>query len=187
MMPKTSHETQRRIYVAVFDDRGDAELAARALREQGFTDDRIGYAWRGETGTRRQEGTKAAKMAAAGGGSGVVLGGVIGAGAALLIPGVGPVVSGGLLASALASAATGAITGAVVGGVSGALVGLGIPEHEAKFYDDRFNEGRTLLTVRADDRYDDAADLLRSRGGYDYLTRGDRTFDETERESEIRR
>jgi hypothetical protein len=186
-MPKASREIQRRIYVAAFDDRGDAELAARDLRDQGFSDDRIGYAWRGETGARRQEGDRAAKMAVSGAGSGVVLGGIIGAGAALLIPGVGPVVSGGLLASALAAAATGAITGAVVGGVSGALVGLGIPEHEAKFYDERFNEGRTLLTVRADERYDDAADIVRGRGGYDYLARGDRTFDETERESEVRR
>jgi hypothetical protein len=115
-----------------------------------------------------------------------VLGGVIGASAALLIPGVGPVVSGGLLATALAGAATGAATGAVAGGVTGALVGLGIPEDEAKYYDEQFREGRTLMTVKADDRYDDAGDIIRRRRGYDYETREDRPVGERQ-ETETRR
>src|SRR5947207_13960801 len=80
-------------YVGVFDDRDDAELAARDLRAKGFTDDQIGYAWRDDAGKTHREGNKAGQLAASGAGSGVVLGGVIGAGAALLIPGIGPVVS----------------------------------------------------------------------------------------------
>ena len=31
-------------YVGVFDDRNDAELAARDLRAKGFSDDQLGYA-----------------------------------------------------------------------------------------------------------------------------------------------
>jgi hypothetical protein len=174
-MPHTpEHTTKGRHYVGVFDERNDAELAARDLREKGFKDDEIGYAWRDDAGKTHQEGNKSGEMAASGAGTGVVLGGIIGAGAALLIPGVGPVVSGGLLASALAGAATGAVAGGVAGGVGGALVGLGIPEDEAKYYDEQFKEGRTLMTVRADDRYNDASDIVRRRRGYDYETRADR-------------
>jgi hypothetical protein len=165
---------KRKHYVGVFDERNDAELAARDLREKGFKDDQIGYAWRDDKGKTHQEGNKSAEMAASGAGTGVVLGGIIGAGAALLIPGIGPVVSGGLLASALAGAATGAVAGGVAGGITGALMGLGIPEDEAKYYNDQFSEGRTLMTVRADDRYSDASDIVRKRRGYDFETRGDR-------------
>jgi hypothetical protein len=165
---------KRKHYVGVFDERSDAELAARDLREKGFKDDEIGYAWRDDAGKTHQEGNKSAEMAASGAGTGVVLGGIIGAGAALLIPGIGPVVSGGLLATALAGAATGAVAGGVAGGITGALMGLGIPEDEAKYYNDQFSEGRTLMTVRANDRYNDASDIVRKRRGFDYETRGDR-------------
>jgi len=168
------HTMKRKHYVGVFDERNDAELAARDLREKGFKDDQIGYAWRDDAGKTHQEGNKSGEMAASGAGTGVVLGGIIGAGAALLIPGIGPVVSGGLLASALAGAATGAVAGGVAGGITGALMGLGIPEEEAKYYNDQFSEGRTLMTVRADDRYSDASDIVRKRRGYDYETRADR-------------
>jgi hypothetical protein len=168
-------EVRRVYYVAVFEDRGDAELAARDLRERGFKDDQIGYAWRDESG--KTQGTKAGKLAAEGAGAGVVLGGIIGAAAGLLIPGVGPIVAGGILATALA----GAVTGAVAGGVAGALVGLGIPEDEARYYEDEFGKGRTLLTVKAGDRYDEVSDIARRRRGYDYATRSDRALDENER------
>lgn len=189
-MTQTPERTnKRKHYVGVFDERNDAELAARDLREKGFKDDQIGYAWRDDAGKTHTEGNKAGEMAASGAGTGVVLGGIIGAGAALLIPGIGPVVSGGLLASALAGAATGAVAGGVAGGISGALVGLGIPEDEAKYYDQQFREGRTLMTVRADDRYNDASDIIRRRRGFDYETRGDRPMkgERVDRESETRR
>jgi len=172
--------TTRTHYVGVFDDQNDAELAARDLRAKGFTDDQIGYAWRDESGKTHAEGNKAGTLAASGAGTGVVLGGLIGAGAALLIPGIGPVVSGGILATALAGGVTGAVTGAVAGGIAGALVGLGIPEHEAKYYDEQFRDGRTLMTVRADQRYSDASDIVRRRNGYDYETRNDRPVREVE-------
>jgi hypothetical protein len=183
------HTTKRTHYVGVFDERNDAELAARDLRAQGFKDEQIGYAWRDDAGKTQQVGNKAGEMAASGAGTGVVLGGIIGAGAALLIPGIGPVVSGGLLATALAGAATGAVAGGVAGGVSGALIGLGIPEVEAKYYGEQFKEGRTLMTVRADDRYNDASDIVRKRRGYDFETRGDRPMkgERLEQESQTKR
>jgi hypothetical protein len=178
--------TTRSHYVGVFDDRNDAELAARDLRAKGFKDDQIGYAWRDDSGKTHAQGNKSGQMAASGAGTGVVLGGIIGAGAALLIPGIGPVVSGGLLATALAGGVTGAVAGGVSGGIAGALVGLGIPEVEAKYYDQQFRDGRTLMTVKADQRYSDASDIVRRRNGYDYETRNERPVRETE-VTEVRR
>ena len=186
-MKDQNRTTTRTHYVGVFDDRNDAELAARDLREKGFKDDQIGYAWRDDQGKTHTEGNKAGVMAASGAGTGVVLGGLIGAGAALLIPGIGPVVSGGLLASALAGGATGAVVGGVSGGIAGALVGLGIPEEEAKYYDQQVRDGRTLMTVRADDRYADASDIVRRRRGFDYETREDRPVPTHSSETEVRR
>jgi len=189
-MDKSQQRTTRRThYVGVFDDRNDAELAARDLREKGFKDEQIGYAWRDDAGKTHTEGNKSGEMAASGAGTGVVLGGIIGAGAALLIPGIGPVVSGGLLATALAGAATGAVAGGVAGGVSGALVGLGIPDVEAKYYDEQFKKGGTLMTVRADDRYNDASEIVRRRRGFDYETREDRPIksERFEQETETKR
>jgi uncharacterized protein (TIGR02271 family) len=88
--------------------------------------------------------------------------------AAGMLPAIGPVIAGGLLASVLASAAG----GAAVGGILGALVGLGIPEEEAKYYEGEFRAGRTLVTVKADGRYDEARAILSRHGAYDVKSRG---------------
>jgi len=74
---------------------------------------------------------------------------------ALAIPGIGPVVAGGALASAFGmgggTALAGAGIGAGVGGVAGALMGLGFSKEEADYYDSGVREGRTLVTVHDDD------------------------------------
>ena len=41
--------------------------------------------------------------------------------------------------------------GGAVGGITGGLVGLGIPEYEAKRYEGRIKSGNILLSVHADD------------------------------------
>ena len=96
-------------------------------------------------------------MAAAGVVGGGVVGGVIGllAGVgALAIPGLGPIIAGGALASTLA----GAGIGAVAGGLIGALIGMGIPEEDARYYETGLREGGILVTV---DAGADAADARR--------------------------
>jgi len=45
----------------------------------------------------------------------------------------------------------GAGAGGAVGGVAGALIGLGIPEYEAKRYEGRIRKGGILLSVHCDD------------------------------------
>jgi len=65
--------------------------------------------------------------------------------AALAIPGIGPVIAAGPLVMAFAGATLGAVGGSLVG----ALNGLGIPEFEAKAYDQGVREGSTLVIVHS--------------------------------------
>jgi hypothetical protein len=59
---------------------------------------------------------------------------------------------------------------AVVGTIVGALIGLGIPEEEARFYEGEFTAGRTLVTVKPQGRYEEAKAILRNNGAYDMQT-----------------
>lgn len=65
---------------------------------------------------------------------------------ALAIPGIGPIVAAGPIAATIG----GAVVGAGAGGLVGALVGMGIPEDEAKQYEEYLNQGEILVLVDAD-------------------------------------
>lgn len=163
--------TQQSTVVGVFEDRDKARQAIEELKRMGFRDDQIGVVSHdkdrhgekttaNETeGTGSHVGGGAAVGAAAGAGVGALWALGIAAG---LVPGIGPVIAGGILASVIASAAG----AAAVGGVAGALIGLGIPEAEAKYYEEEFKGGRTIVTVRADSRYNEAEATLRRYGAY---------------------
>jgi stress response protein YsnF len=69
----------------------------------------------------------------------------------LAIPGIGPILAAGPIAAALGGALGGAGLGPVTGGLIGALTDMGVPEHEARHYENAVREGKTLLTVRAQD------------------------------------
>jgi hypothetical protein len=179
--------TRRATVIGVFSNADEARAAADELRRDGFGDERIGLIARtADAGTatraaghdheRDRTGLPAdpthsqwGEGAGIGAAAGVVTGAGLGlAVAAGLIPGIGPVIVGGTLAALLASAGT----GAAVGTVLGALVGLGVPEEEATYYDNEVRTGRTVLTVRADDRAAEAWDVLARHGAYDFENRG---------------
>jgi len=63
----------------------------------------------------------------------------------------------------LAASAAGA---AAVGTLVGSLIGLGIPEEEAEVYHAHVVEGRTIVTVKTDERYPEAVQILESHGGH---------------------
>ena len=65
----------------------------------------------------------------------------------MAIPGLGPFIAAGPIMAALA----GAGVGGGRGGITGALVGMGIPEYEAKRYEGRIKDGGILLSVHCDD------------------------------------
>jgi hypothetical protein len=160
------------IIVSVFDDRYQAEQAVDELEQAGFSADDIGFALRGSDVASGGMATDAVGVkddtgAAAGAVTGGVVGGLLGAAAAIMLPGVGPVLAGGILATSLGYAAA----GVAVGGILGAMTGAGLSEEEAQFYEREFNEGRAIVTVRSGNRDAEAAKILRRHGGYDMQTR----------------
>ena len=74
------------------------------------------------------------------------LGWLVGIGA-LAIPGLGPFIAAGPILAAL----SGAAVGGAIGGVAGALIGMGIPEFEAKQYEEKLKAGRSLVSVHSED------------------------------------
>jgi hypothetical protein len=156
MLPSTA--------IGVFTDRKEAESAVADLQRAGFRDEQIGVAVRGPEAVLLDEPagyeTKAPEGGVTGAVAGGALGGIAGAVAAGLIPGVGPILGLGLLAAIGGGAAAGAVTGGLVG----TLIGLGIPEHEAHSYQAELEGGRTLVTVKADGRYNEAVQILRAHG-----------------------
>ena len=65
--------------------------------------------------------------------------------AAVLVPGVGPVVVAGPLAAALMAGLEGAIAGTALGGLAGALVGWGVPKERALTYETHIQGGKFLV------------------------------------------
>src|SRR5512141_1686487 len=164
-----------RVVVALFRHSAAAENAIRALQDAGFPRDAIGVAVRDRTAQGRlaaETDSKAAEGAATGALSGGALGGLVGllvGIGALAIPGLGPVIAGGALASTLGvaggTAVAGAGIGAATGGILGALVGMGIPDEEAQHFDRGFREGGTLVTLEAAGREMEAREILGRFGG----------------------
>jgi hypothetical protein len=123
------------------------------LRAAGFSD-QISVLLPDKCGTKdfaHEHHTKAPEGATTGGVAGGVLGGALGwmAGiGALAIPGLGPFIAAGPIMATLGGAAA----GATVGGITGALIGMGLPEFEAKQYEGKIKNGNILISVHTDDR-----------------------------------
>src|SRR6188472_216338 len=118
----------------IYPTQAAVERAVDELRVGGFRNTDISALFPENVGTKdfaHEKGTKAPEGATTGASTGAVLGGTLGwlAGiGALAIPGVGPLIAAGPIMAALA----GATVGGTLGGLTGALVGMGIPEIEAK-------------------------------------------------------
>jgi len=155
--------TQRQTLVGVFDDPQQADRVIDALHRAGFSNDQIGYVRRGaETASGTTAIGTERETSGAGIGVGAAIGGVLGAAAALLVPGVGPVLAGGILAPII-----GAAIGATAGGLLGSLTEMGVPEEDARYADKQFSAGRTIVTVKPGARYSEAERILDNFGAHD--------------------
>lgn len=152
--------------VGVFEERSKAQQAVQELTHAGFTEEQIGVIALNKdstTSTKEEAGSHVGAGALTGIAAGAGVGALWALGiAANVLPGIGPVISGGIIASILASAAG----GAAIAGIVGALVGLGIPEEEAHYYEGEFKAGRTLVTVKANGRNNEAWTILKRHGAY---------------------
>jgi uncharacterized membrane protein len=140
---------------ALFYDVTQASRTLDALLDAGVKREDISLLT-SEAGARSQlsikEGNKAAEGATTGGMVGGALGLIAGTLVTAATAGVGILATGPILVGL-----AGLGTGAVLGGIAGALSGLGIPEHEAKFYEREIKERNAILIgVRADERCEDA-------------------------------
>ena len=137
--------------VGLVQSRAEADSVVNELVSVcGCERDSIGLMARdGEAGEERGNTSGMGERAMKGVGAGAAVGGVLGlvaGAAALAIPGFGPLIAAGPIASALA----GAGIGAAAGGVIGALSKLGVPEEHAHYYAEGVRRGGTLITVRTE-------------------------------------
>lgn len=157
----------RRTVLAVFEETDKAIAALNGLRDDGFTADQVSVVARDEATTRAMADNSELVSAEAGKGAlvGTLLGGLAGwliGLSSLAIPGIGPVIGAGIIGAALA----GAGIGAAAGGLIGALGAYGIPEEDARGYEEEVRQGRVLLTVHAaDDRQTLRADTILTGAG----------------------
>lgn len=148
-----------------------AESIVLDLKGSGFSADAISALLPDKRGTKdfaHEHSTKAPEGATTGGVAGLGVGAAVGwlAGiGALAIPGLGPFIAAGPIMAALGGAAV----GTAAGGIVGALVGMGIPEIEAKRYDDKIRGGNILLSVHTEDgkQRDIARDIFKRHGADD--------------------
>jgi hypothetical protein len=165
----------------IYRTREDVENAVNALRQAGFRNTDISVLFPDNEGTKdfaHEKNTKAPEGVATGATTGAVVGGTLGwlAGiGALAIPGLGPFIAAGPIMGALA----GVGAGGAIGGLAGALIGMGIPEYEAKRYEGRIKEGGILLSVHSDDSTwtKRAKDILERTGAEDVSSTGEASAD----------
>lgn len=161
----------------IFQQNENAEAAIKELETEGFNTKDISIMMQNQEDAKviaDNTGASAADGAASGAATGAVIGGLagllVGIGA-IAIPGLGALLIGGPLASALglsgAAAATvsGATTGLLAGGLIGALVNIGVPEEDARLYEERVKSGAILVAVPArTGEHREASAILRENG-----------------------
>ncbi len=158
-----------KVITATFKTRPSAEQALRHLEDLGVSEDQVsvivsdtthGTSFNIDKDNKSDEGIVAGGVA--GGLVGAVLAAVLSAGA-LAVPIAGIVISGWLV-----SAAAGLGAGMAAGGIVGGLIGAGIPEYEARLYEDAVKNGAILLAVKpaSDEQADAVKNTLSALDSY---------------------
>lgn len=134
----------KQVLLGIFPKQEDADAALFELGDAGFISQEVSVIANEDKMKEYQSGV---------GGEATVTGGILGGLAGLLIaatpvvlPGVGILVAGPLVAL------TGLAVGAVTGGLLGTLVDLGLSESQAQSYERRIKEGAVLLGVMVDEK-----------------------------------
>ena len=180
----------------LYDTYADAERAVTRLEEAGVPHSDISIVannsdnWYGSRSGKVDRDRDGVDDRAEGAGTGAGIGAGVGGAAGLLaglgllaIPGLGPVVAAGWLASV----AVGAAAGAATGGIVGALTQAGVSREDASRYAEGVRRGGTLVTARVDESQRASVEQVLARfSGVDANTRGDEyraggweRFDET--------
>src|SRR3979490_2167769 len=179
----------KRSALCLVDTEDQAEALVGKLRSAGFSENDISVLFPDKGSTRDFAHKKETKMpegatvgASTGGAVGATIGLLAGIGS-LGIPGLGPFIAAGPIMAALG----GGSLGAGVGGLTGALVGLGMPEYEAKQYEGKVKEGGILISVHSESRDEmkRAKDIFKESGAHDISSTGESHSDIDARESDL--
>lgn len=180
-MAITSDKPGHKAVFGIYDSKPSVEGAVEMLKNAGFRNSDISVLMPTKESTHdfaHEKATKAPEGVATGATAGVIVGGGLGwlAGiGSLAIPGLGPLIAAGPIVAALA----GAGVGGAVGGIAGSLIGMGIPEYEAKRYEGFVKDGGILLSVHVDDNdwAKKAKEILDTSGARDIATAGEKRED----------
>lgn len=150
--------------VSFYDEFAAAQSAVTDLVDNGFTRDDISLLANNVTGEHthhayldREHPTHREAAGLGAGALGGGLGGLLLGLGVFAVPGVGPALAAGPLATMLA----GAGVGAAAGGLAGMLLDLGIPDQEAGYYAEGVRRGGTLVVVKtSEDSANQAAAIL---------------------------
>jgi hypothetical protein len=163
-------------HIAVFGIYGSdvqAGLAVVRLMESGFSSNDISVLLKDHRSSRAfaEEGSTKAPKGTASPTTADRTFAFLGEINALAVPGIGPFIAVGPIMEAL----SGFGAAGSAGYLTGALVDMGIPEFEAKRYDEKIKEGAVLLSVRCDSSVSmtRAQNLLKQMGGQDIASSGD--------------
>ncbi|MHC4046552.1 hypothetical protein [Bradyrhizobium sp. 23AC] len=153
----------------LYDNYSDAERAVTRLEGAGVPHSDISIVannsdnWYGSRSGKVDRDRDGVDDRAEGAGTGAGIGAGIGGAAGLLaglgllaIPGLGPVVAAGWLAST----AVGAAAGAATGGIVGALTQAGVSREDASRYAEGIRRGGTLVSARVPDQDRSRLDAL---------------------------
>jgi hypothetical protein len=168
----------------VYSDYTSAEAAVRDLKDAGLGDSHIGLVASNADGWHKPGADSVdpkhdkdrdgkddrSEGAVTGGGTGAILGGAAGVAAGLgmlAIPGVGPVVALGWLASL----AAGAVAGGATGGIIGALVESGTSKENAALYAEALRRGGAIVTAKVSDDDAEKYKAILSRNDIDVTAR----------------
>jgi hypothetical protein len=174
-----------RTITRLFGNYADAEAAVGEMERIGVPARDISLIASNREGlhshrARDRKPDTAGEEAAEDAGKGAGLGGIVGGAGGLLaglgmlaIPGLGPVVAAGWLASTAVAALAGAAVGGAAGGLIGALTHAGVREEDAHVYAEGVRRGETLVSARVDDELAPMAEEALNRlNGFDAGSRG---------------
>jgi hypothetical protein len=173
--------------IAVYDSLSDARDAVEQLLDHGHSTDDISivvYDKNGEYSQMLEGGELTAGTtdddvsAGEGAAFGALAGMAIGLGA-LMIPGIGPIIAAGPLATALAAGTVGAVAGAATGGLVAGLVDMGVPEEDAALYAESVRQGGAMVIVKVPDEMVESSGSIMSSCGPIDVNESDevRTYD----------
>jgi hypothetical protein len=168
----------------IYSTRVAVENAMDSLVKAGFPTSDISVLLPERLGGPKDMGIEKATKAPEGTAAGVTTGGIIGGSLGLLvgvgllaIPGLGPFIAAGPIMAGMAGLGMG--VGGAVGAFTGMLISMGIPELEAKRYEDRLQRGGILLSVHCDtaEEIKRAKEVVTRTGGEDVSSTGEASVD----------